>query len=52
MKIIRIPEYSIADLIGPGGKIIREITDKTSSKSFPYICMRSRPHNTIELNNH
>ena len=32
MKIIRIPEYSIADLIGPGGKIIREITDKTSSK--------------------
>lgn len=32
MKIIRIPEYSIADLIGPGGKVIRDITDKTSSK--------------------
>jgi len=32
MKIIRIPEYSIADLIGPGGKVIREITEKTQSK--------------------
>lgn len=32
MKIIRIAERSTKDLIGPGGKVIREITDKTKAK--------------------
>lgn len=32
MKVIRIQEKSIPDLIGPGGKVIREITDKTGAK--------------------
>lgn len=31
-KVIKIPEKSIPDLIGPGGKVIREITDKTGAK--------------------
>lgn len=32
IKVIRIAEHSTKDLIGPGGKIIREITDKTGAK--------------------
>lgn len=32
MKVIRIAEHSTKDLIGPGGRVIRDITDKTGAK--------------------
>lgn len=32
IKVIKIAEHATKDLIGPGGKNIREITDKTGSK--------------------